>query len=343
MKYLKRTVFTLVIGVLFAGISSEAFAQDRRTAVQSFNKALELVKSNEFQQAITMYNQALAQAREAVDNGHEAEDIIERVEERLPQVYFQMAGAAYTEFQQDQTVENVDEAIASFQKAEEMAEEYNSDQFAAKAANVTTQLYYLKSARLFQQGEFGQAMTAVDEAIERNPNYAQAHYQKGLIINKQEDENVEAFLTQMDRAIEAAQSASNSEVLTRARERTAEELVYEGAQEIENENFDQAISLLERALEYNDQNPDVHYRLAEASNQQTRWNDALEHANRALELETGGNNTRAKIYFEIGLAYQNLGNRSEACQAFENASYGSFKSNAEYKMEHELECEDVAG
>lgn len=343
MKYLKFTVFTLLIGVVLSGVSAEAFAQDRRTAVQSYNKALELVQNNEFDQAINMYNQAIAQAREAIDNGEEAADIVEMVEERLPQVYFRMAGVEYNEYQQNKTVENIDEAIQAFQTAADRALEYDSEQFAAKSENVVTQLYYLKSALLFQQGEFDQALTAVDEAIDRNSNYAEAYYQKGLILNKIDENNLEEFLTEMDRAISAADATGNSGVAEKARERAADELVFRGSEEIENENYDQAITLLEGALGYNDQSADAYYRLAEAANQQSRFNEALENANRALELESGGTNSKAKIYFEIGLAYKNLGNRSQACQAFQNAAYGSFKSNAEYEMEHELECEDVAG
>jgi tetratricopeptide (TPR) repeat protein len=62
MEYLKRTTIPFLAAVLLVGFTLTATAQDRGTAVQAFNKALELAKSNQYQEAIDMYNQAIAQA-----------------------------------------------------------------------------------------------------------------------------------------------------------------------------------------------------------------------------------------------------------------------------------------
>ena len=68
---------------------------------------------------------------------------------------------------------------------------------------------------------------------------------------------------------------------------------------------------------------------------------AFEILKSSLNFETGGNTDKAKIFFELGLANQMLGNKGEACSAYESASYGSFKQPSEYKMEFELKCEST--
>ena len=91
-------------------------------------------------------------------------------------------------------------------------------------------------------------------------------------------------------------------------------------------------------MDYYGESADSYYRLAEASNKLSRYSDAVSYSNQALALEQGGNTDKAKIFFELGLANQMLDNKGEACSAFENAAYGSFKSPSEHKMEFELKC-----
>ena len=81
--------------------------------------------------------------------------------------------------------------------------------------------------------------------------------------------------------------------------------------------------------------------MAEAHNKIQEWNQAIQYAEKGLNLETGGTTDQAKYYFELGNAYQGLGQKEQACNAFSNAAYGSFKSPAEHAMDYELECEEA--
>lgn len=339
MKDIKYSILSLFAGLLLITLSTDAEAQSQRDAVESYNSALELVENGDFEQAINTIEEALIQAEEALEAGEDAEDTVEQIKGRIPQIYFQKAAADYERFQQDQSVEYVDSAIEGFEDAIEKAEEHESEQIAQKADNVITQLYYRKAAFLYGEEELEDALEAADRAIERNENYAQAYYQKGLIVNKMSEDNLDEFLDLMDQAAEIASSSDNSDVEERATERAAEELVYRGSEQSEDDNFNEAIEFIERGLEYNDESANAYYRLAEAYNGLEEWDTALEHANRGLELESGGNNSKAKYYFEMGVAYKNKDMQSDACSAFENAAYGSFQSPAEHELEYELECE----
>lgn len=167
MKLLKNSVTTLLLGLFIIGLASNVNAQDKREAVETYNQALELMKANEYQQAITQFNNALSQA-EAL--GEEGQDIIERVHNQLPAANFELAKNAYRNFQNNKTVSNLDRAIEAFGQAAEVSEQYGNEQIAEKAPNIITQLMYNKALVQYQQGEHETAMATLDQVIERRNN-----------------------------------------------------------------------------------------------------------------------------------------------------------------------------
>lgn len=335
MKFLKSSLTVLLISFFLTGVASEVVAQDRGDAVQTYNKAREMVQQEEFEQAINLYNQAINIAEEL---GEEGQDIVDRAEKRLPEVYYQIALQSYREFQKDQTVANLDATIEGFKQARDAGEEYGNAKIAEKADGLITQFLYSKSVLLFKQQNFEAALATLDEVIERNANYAKAYYQKGIVVKNMDAKNLEDAIALFDKAIEVGQKTNDSQLVSRAQEAAHEELVYRGSQATENKNFSRSVELLDRALEYSN-SADAHYRLAEAYNKTQDWQQAINHSQEALGLESGGRTEKAKIYFELATAYQGLGQKEEACSAYGNAAYGSFKSPAEHQMEYELNCE----
>lgn len=336
MKHIKKITLKILFGLLLVGFTTNVMAQDRGAAVQAFNKALELAKANEFQQAIEMYNQAIAQAEQI---GEEGQDIIERSEKQLPSIYYQKALAQYKAFQKEKSLSSLETAIEQFEEANRMSSEYGNESIAQKAEQVVTQLFYTKSILQFKTGNHSESLTSLDQALERNPNYSKAYYQKGIVLKNQESSDFEKALTKFDRAIEVGNKTNDNQIVRRATEAAHDELLYRGVKATEAKRYSEALSLLERALEYNPESADAHYRLAETYNKQARWDQAITHANKALELESGGRTEQAKIYFELGTAFKNQGNVENACSSFKNAAFGSFKSPAEHQMEYELKCE----
>jgi tetratricopeptide (TPR) repeat protein len=313
-------------------------AQDRGAAVKAFNKALELAKANNYEQAIEMYNQAIAQAEQL---GEDGQDIVERVEKQLPSIYYQKALSTYKSFQKDKSLSSLETTIENFQEAREMSSEYGNENIASKAEQVVTQLYYTKSILQYKSGNHSESLASLEQAIERNPNYAKAYYQKGIVLKNQESSDFEKALTQFDKAIEVGNKTNDGQIVRKAKEAAHDELLYRGAKATEAKSYKSAVSMLNRALDYNSESADAHYRLAEAFNKQALWDQTISHANKALELENGGRTEKAKIYFELGTAYKNQGKVEQACSAFKNAAYGSFKSPAEHQMEFELKCEST--
>ena len=338
MKDFKQHVTKFLFTLLLVGLTTAVSAQDRGQAVQAFNKALELAKANNYQESIDMYNQAISIAEQL---GEEGQDIVERAEKQLPSIYYQMALKDYKQFQKSRSLSTLETTIQSFQRASDMSSEYGNQQISQKADQIVTQLLYNKSILQFKNSNYDASLATLDQAIQRDPNYAKAYYQKGIVLKNQDSSGLERAIAMFDKAIEVGQKTNDQQIVRQAREAARDELVYRGAKRIENKKYNEAIDLLNRALNYDSQSSDAHYRLAEAYNKKAEWNQAIDHANQALQFENGGKTEKAKIYFEIGIAQKNRGNVQAACSAYSNAAFGSFKSPAEHAMEYELKCENT--
>lgn len=338
MKNLKKHFTKLLFALLLVGLTTSVYAQDRGEAVQAFNKALELAKQNKYEQSIEMYNQAISISQQL---GEEGQDIVKRAENQLPSIYYQMALQDYKQFQKNKSLSTLEQTIESFSRASDMSSDYGNQQISQKADQIVTQLLYNKSILQFKNSNYDASLATLDQAIQRDPNYAKAYYQKGIVLKNQDSSGLEKAIAMFEKAIEVGQKTNDRQIVRQAREAAHDELVYRGVQQIENKNYDQAINLLNRALNYTEQSADAHYRLAEAYNKKTQFDQALEHARQALQFENGGKTEKAKIYFEIGIAQKNKGNKQAACSAYTNAAFGSFKSSSEHAMEYELKCDNT--
>jgi tetratricopeptide (TPR) repeat protein len=338
MKSLKRSIFLLLISVFTLSlVGQEAMAQTKKEAIESFNKAFKLAKNEDYAAAIDEYKNTI-QICEALGAG--GQDIKEKVESKLPRLYFKKAAEDYKAFKKEQSVENLNAAIDGFKETSEVAQKYNDAEMASRSRSFIPTLYYTKSILYYRQDMLDKAGEALDEAIRANPNYAKAYYQKALVLKKQDKFN--EAIAMFDRTIQVAMTTGDQQMASKAEEAAHDELVYQGVQRGKNKDFDEAIKLLEKAIEYENESADAYYRLSEIYNKQARWDLAISHANKALKFENGGKTDRAKIYFELGTALKNKGNKSAACDAFEQAAYGSFKQPAEHQMEYELKCKTLS-
>lgn len=265
MKFFKNSLATLLVGLFIVGLTTNVKAQDKREAIKTYNKALELMKSGEYEQAANTYTQAIAQAEKL---GEEGNDIVERSQNQLPTVYFSMAKQEYRNFQSTKSMSSLEATVSAFQEAGEIAEKYGNSQIADKVPNIITQLTYTKSLLQYQQQNFQEALATLDQVIENNPNYAQAYYQKGIVTKKMDSGSMDEALGYFDKAIELGNQNGNNQIVERANTAAASELVYRGSQAIQNNNYSEAISLLNSALEYDSSSSDAYFRLAEAYNGQ---------------------------------------------------------------------------
>jgi tetratricopeptide (TPR) repeat protein len=321
--------FTLIV-------TDKSHAQDdtRAQAVQLYNNAQELAGANDFEGAIDLFRDALELARQ-----NNIDDIVELVEGNIPRVAQSKASSAYRTYQNERTKDSASRALRSFEQALEIAEEFGNEQVAQQARGAIPQLYYLRSVLEFREDNYDAALADLDTAINLNANYATAYYQKGIVLKTKNPNDIEGALEWYDKAIEAAERVNDTRTLNNARNGARDELIFRAVNLADERRFSDAIALLNRVETYDPKSATAHYRLAEIHNDRGNWDQALRHANLALEFETGGVTDKAKIYFELGTAYKGKGDISNACSAFENARYGDFAEPANHELQFELKCE----
>lgn len=336
MKSYSKILPALLLFAMMLGFTQQVAAQDeaRGEAVTLYNQAQELAGSGELDDAIATYRDALDIADE-----NELQDISDRIRTNLARVYYTRASRAFQQFQQQKSIEAVNTAISYFEEAQDAGEEFNDEQVVQQTTRAIPQLHYLKSTIQFRNEDYQAAMSSLDKAIELNPNYPTALYQRAIVHKKQFPNQTDQTFDYYDQAIELAERLNDNRTLNNARTGAASELIFRANNLKDNDNLSRAIELLNRVSKYDSDNADSHYRLAEVHNMQGNYRQAVQHANQALEFETGGVTEKAKIYYELGTAYKALEQNGNACSAFENANYGDFSGPASHEMEFVLECE----
>lgn len=336
---LSKRLAPLALLAILISTTGQAMAQEeaRAEVTALYNSAQEQAQNAKYDEAIDLFEQTLERADAAG-----LQDIRQLVVGQLPRVYSARAATAYREFQRSKSIANVDASIEAFRDALAAAETYGDANAAAQASGAIPQLIYAKSIVQFSMGDLKASMVTLDQALAENPNYAQAMYQKG-IVSRRIGEDVEVTVGYFDQAIALSATATRGNVAENARSQAVETLLFEAVTLSEERQYQRSVSLLDRAAAFGTGSADVHYRLAEVQNKRSEYASAIDHAQTALENESGGVVDKAKIYYELGFAHQMLNQRDQACAALKNAAYGDFRDPAQYKMEFELKCPGVGG
>ncbi len=335
MKSLKSIlILTAALSLTLFAVEQTNAQDARNEAIQLYNQAQELAGSGDFANSIDLYREALE-----ITRANDLNDITELIVERIPRVASSKASNAYRGYQNERTLESANRALDAFKEARDVAEEFNNEQVLQQAQGAIPQLYYIRSVIQFRADNYDAALEDLDTAIGLNENYAVAYYQRALVTRNQNPGDVEGWLELYDEAVEVARRVNDERTLQNTLNSAREELIYRAVNLAEERQFNRALELLEKVEKYDPESADAHYRMAEIYNERGRWDQALQHATRALEYETGGVTDRAKIYFELGTAYKGQGQVENACDAFENARYGEFTEPANHELQFELKCE----
>ncbi len=318
-----KKLFLFSILTLFIGVQTQG--QTLKDAIDAFNTGMDMA-DNDIEAAIVSLERSIEIATML---GAEGDDVREQAEVQIPGLYFDKAMAHYRE-------REIPEAIAGFEETIEVAAKYNDANTERRSENVLHQLYAIYANSYFRQNDNEQALALFDKALEINPQFARAHLGKGLVYRRLED--IENFKEAMNMAIESALMTNDENILETAESTARDFFLVRAVRAKGEDNLDDAISLLTTSLSYDEAFPETHFLFTTIYNEQSRFQDAVNSAQRAIELSNDDPNETAKIYFELGKAYQGLGDTGNACAAFSNAAHGNYEASANYQMEHVLNC-----
>ncbi len=333
MRFLSRVLLTFGLLLATTIVVQNVQAQSKSDVIKTFNQAYQYAKQNDYQQAIDTFQKCIQLADKV---GPTATDVKQKAQEQLAPLHYRLAADFYRQ-------KKMSESIQAFEDAMKVAEKYGNKDIAERCKQNIPKLYYAKGNMEYMNGDYSSAIQDYDNALKLDPNNAKPYYQKGLSYksmdkgNKNVDKLKEA-LDMWDKAIEIGQKSQDNVTVRQAKRAASDFLVYKGANDTEAKQYKTALELLKKSLNYDATNPNAYYRLAETYNKVHSSANALKYGEMALKYEKGGKTDKAKIWFEIGTAHKNLKQKKEACSAFEQAAYGSFKQIADHELKYDLKC-----
>lgn len=231
-------------------------------------------------------------------------------------------------------------AATKFKKSLQLAEKLELDNLIGKIRNnLVKSLKGAASAEL-EKDNISAALSRYEEVLQYDDRDPVVYLNMGIANLKRD--STEAGLTSLQKAIEIGNSVGNTRVAGRASERIRDEFLATASKALQGENPSQeqintAIEALDQMNEYVDPNADAKFYRSTALYESGQLKQAMQAAREGLNMHQGSRSDAAKFYFIIAESQFKLGNKSSACQTFENAAYGDYQARAEHYLENECE------
>lgn len=309
-------IFSFLIGLTLSG-------QDRNELIRVYNLGAKAAQTK-VDSAIIYFENAISIADKL---GESANDIKQNATKVLPGLYLKSASAMYTAKKPDADV------IRTAKKAVESAEKYNNPSVKENAAKILHQAYNRMGTEYFRNKDYDKALATFDTVLSINPDYITALYNKALIYRTQG--NSDALEQTVDQYI--AKLPAGDEKAAQASKMALEYFRAAGSKANQADQLDEALNLLNKAAKYGD-DKDLDYFFADVYNKQKSFDKGEEYAKKGLSLETGTADAKAKFYFQLALAQEGKGQKTEACESFKNAMYGAFAEPSKAKRTN-LKCQ----
>lgn len=321
------------IKVLFSTLFVFSYALDSfsqqtvNDAIMAYNKGLNSRQGENYDSAIVYFNEATSIAKQL---GEEGEEVVINVESQLPALYYQKATQLYND-------KKVDEAIQYYNTTVELANKANDSDLAQKATGAMSEMYYFKGATSFQNKDYEGAKTNFNKAIEILPENTKAYYMLTATYKSTNDD--ENFYNTAKKSAEVAKANNDSKYYENTIKLAGDYFLKKGNDAKKAEKYSDAEKNLKNSLEFDSDDPKAYYLLTQVYNAQKKWDSAIEAANKTLEYEKDTPEDKAKAYYELGNAYKNKGDKTNACSAYKKSAVGPFKESAEYIVKNDLKCE----
>ena len=188
----------------------------------------------------------------------------------------------------------------------------------------------------FRENKFDEAIANYGKAIKLDPNFIDPYL--GTALAYEELKNEEKMVEYLNLTIDLG--SKNNDITNVEKAKTKGKAYYlKKADEARNANkLNEVVIFLDMALNFDGDDYDIYRSMIINYSKLERWNKAIEYGNLALLYFKGIPEDKAELYFLIATAYHKLNNISEACEAYKNAAFGTFKPNADYQIQ-QLKCQ----
>jgi len=308
--------------IVFFGAS--VFAQTMDEAGEKYNEGNEKYAAKAYADAIISFEEALNICNTV---GAEADGLKGNVEKQLNNSYYKNGITLYKK-------KKFDDAIAEMQKSASLAETLGDVSKKSKSMGYVSKIRTTKGQTLVKSGKVDEAIAEFDMALEINPKSYKTYFSKAVAYKAKGDINL--MLENVDKTIEYGEGNEKAaKYVAKAKKLASSTLFNEGSAELGKEHGAKAAEYFNASMKYAAGTSDSYYYLAIAYNKAKQYTNAIESANKALELTEGD---KSDIYFEIGQAEEGNGNTAGACAAYKKVSGGNNSESAKYQITTVLKC-----
>lgn len=320
-----QRLFSLVVAIGLIG--SVAMAQTKEEAVAAYNEAAGLLKAEKKVEALKAFQNCVEISEKL---GAEGTETLQMAGGQIPKLQYDLAMTALK-------TKKFEEAIKGFEETIAAAKKFDDAQIASVAEGRIPLTYYYKGNELRKQKQVEAAVAAYDKTLEMDPTYIKAALAKALAYRSAGDED--GMFAAIDQTLSIGSKGKDQRSLMTA-EKLATTTTYNNAvKALQAKNYAEVIKQLEKTIAYGNENATIYFQMGLSYNNMNQWDKAIEALNKGVELENGGNEDKARLFYEMGTAYAGKGDNAKACDAFKNAMYGDYAANAKYQVEQVLKCD----
>lgn len=233
--------------------------------------------------------------------------------------------------------QDYDTAHDAFARAANLASQEGDSEIAERAARNAAIIDYNLGNQLRKSENFEQALAHFESGIELYPQYSNNYLGKALALKKLErpDDAIAAYQA----LITFGEENGDSQAVSEGEEGIREYYTFLASSalgrraEPSGADAREALGYLDELEELLEPTADTYFYRATAQSALGNYDEAIQLSNQALEIHRGSRTDAAKIHFVRGEALMYSGDTSAAKEAFQNATFGSYKSLAEHYLE----------
>jgi tetratricopeptide (TPR) repeat protein len=224
-----------------------------------------------------------------------------------------------------------------FARAADLAEQEGDTEIAGRAARNASIIDYNLGRELLDAENFDQALEHFESGIALYPQSSNNYRGKAIALKNLERPE-EAIAAYQD-LIAHGEETGDSEAVTSGEEAIRDHYTFLASSALGRQtepsaaDAREALGYLDELEELLEPTADTYFYRAAANNALGNYDEAIALANQALEIHRGSRTDAAKIHFVRGEALMYSGDTAAAKEAFQNATFGSYKSLAEHYLE----------
>jgi len=320
---------TAIITMILCMSAMNISAQTAEEVYSLYQKGIKAIEAKNYEAAINDLTTSL-ELYEKITNFEGLDgigEIKEGTEQALSTTHYNYAMDLYQE-------KNFDKALTHFKKAEEVATKNNNNELAGRASVYIVRVHISKASAAFNEKQYDETISSAENVLKIEKDNEMAYLWRGRAYKEKGD--LGKMKTDLDKCMELTKdNEQKATTYSNAAKIAGAAYMSTGTDAIKNKKYIEAVSNLETAVTYPEINANAYYYLAMSYNLLSKWNDAVNAANKAISMDL---KDPSGTYLELGKAYEGLGKKTEACNAYKKVTAEQFKKVAEYQMQQVLKC-----